>query len=223
MGQVWDGATALRLAAADLVGMLQKERPLDSYAYYEQGSCLDPVFYFDTSVIRDITEDRCAYSTRLSAIAKEKGWKCYTSIFALMEWIDNKQDDEYVEQEREKREEYNKICRQRGQKILNTDRLVAVERVFKDAVSEHAHVELIVPSTNIWNIALDITLLSTISSPDALHLATALESQCTFLATTDSPLIKECKRLSKIGKMPSQLLVADTQLINTKLKNGDLI
>lgn len=203
--------------------MRQEERPLDSYACLGQGTSSDPVFYFDTSVIRDITEDRCDHSTRLSAIAKEKGWKCYTSVFALMEWIDNKQDDEYVAQEREKREEYNKICRQRGQKILDPDSFVVVENMFKDAISEHAHVKPIVPSRNIWNTALDITLVSNIFSPDALHLATAIESHCTFLATTDSPLIKECKRLSEMGKVSSQLLVTDTRSINTQLENGGLI
>ena len=171
------------------------------------------MFYLDMNIIRDVTESRNTVSAEMFTKLREKGMGCYTSVFTWMEWTDNKQDDAYVDQERKKRMEYNKICRDRGNKALDSSGLKTVEIQFKDNLESYTWIKPIIPTDDIWTTALYISLTSSIAALDALHLSIALVSNCKFLVTRDSNFSTQCKTLQQNNMIPADVVVGDPDMI----------
>lgn len=161
---------------------------------------MNPVFYIDTNVIRDCIKRRKTETIVAIDYIKENRWKCYTSIFALMEESDIEKDFNFFNKKVKQGMEINEILRMRNSKDLGVENLDDSAEKIQEFIDQYEFVEIqnIVSDTS-WNKAVTASKQSNISSSDIIHLVTAGESKCDILLTSDEFFIKEGREfLNKI-------------------------
>lgn len=149
------------------------------------------VFYLDTNFIIDCTEGRQKDSVLLMEKIREKGWRCLSSTFTLMEMADVEKDKIYVQKKLQKRWTINQILRERYKKDLNADDFADIQNTIENKVSlAYSFIDFVAIAPQAWQAALDITVHSNLSAADALHLATAWNGKCGVVLTSDEQFIK---------------------------------
>lgn len=158
-----------------------------------------PRLYIDTNVFLDVIENRKGkeYSKNLMDLIKTEKWYCCTSVFGICETIDIEQ--EFMHQENLRREKYtidDIIRRRKDKKLTQTQRDDALDKVRVFLLQYN--IEQFVLANKGWETAFTILRDLNISAPDAVHLATAIENNCTLFITNDGDMEKEARK-----KIPS--------------------
>lgn len=175
---------------------------------------MTPVFYLDTNVIRDNTKNRRQESIERVEKIRDNGWRCFTSVLALMEMIDNEQEDAFVAKKRAENMEYNTICRQRNQIDLTRKQLRETNDRFRAARRQYPFVRPVSLTEYGWRLALRIAATSNIFAPDAIHLAAAWQCRSNILLTTDDRFKKHGNSVLESQDLDKDLKICNPE--NTK-------
>ncbi len=176
-----------------------------------------PTIYIDTNVCRDCIKRRNKETIHMMGLIRDKKWKCYTSIFSIMELTDTEKDSIFFNKKMRIGWDINKILRLRQQKDLNTGDLKEAEEIVKSFFEEYKFVEIVnLEGGKAWDLALKISSTSNLSAPDAIHLATAWQSNCDIIVTSDEFFIKEGSKILKKEKVWNRLRICKpNELIET--------
>jgi predicted nucleic acid-binding protein len=155
--------------------------------------------YFDTNFIRDVSEKRNNKATHLMEtirkLTEKKKVTCYTSLFLLMELSDTKKDDLFFLEAINKKWEFKKIMRERGNPCLEEHHFKKISEYTDNLEETYSFLNKLLLSEEGWQVALSISSYSNIWSSDAIHLATALSNDCDLLITSDSQFNKEANKI----------------------------
>jgi len=144
---------------------------------------------------------------------RDKGWKCSTSSFALLEMYDAEQLEKFVQKLHLKGYNWSQIMsrtsERRSKNLGLTDRqLQNLSSELRDSISLITDcIEFMDPHKELWDDAENYCIYTNIGAQDALHLATALAVGCNILVTRD----KHFRRISDdyvIATFPENILVA---------------
>jgi len=161
-------------------------------------------FFLDSNVILDVIERRKNESIMLLEYIREAKLFCCTSSFAHAELVDIEQEFTHITNMLGKRFTLNEILRARKQKrLILEQRENAIDRV-KDFFKQY-RIETWELDEKGWSTVIEVLRDLNVKAPDSIHVATALESGCTFFVTNDEELGKEVKKKIKWVK-PSQAL-----------------
>jgi predicted nucleic acid-binding protein len=164
---------------------------------------IKPHLYLDTCIILDDVYGRRQSSKLLLEQAKKEveqgNWLCSTSRWTMVELFDNMKEELYVKNLRADCELWSSI----GRKIGNRHQKEALTKPELDTIWKQLHeyttekypfIKFKYPITEaMWNKAEDYCSGTNISSPDALHLASALEIECNILVSTDGDFMAIAK------------------------------
>lgn len=154
--------------------------------------------YLDTNFILDITEGRNNNSTHIIEQIRENKWKCYSSVFTLMEICDVKKDDFFVAKKLQEKWSISQILRERYKKDLNKNDFDNVDKYIRNKILEsYKFIEFVRLSDEAWEQALRMSTFSNINTADIMHLITALTAKCDIFLTSDKHFIGEAKRMLK--------------------------
>jgi predicted nucleic acid-binding protein len=156
-----------------------------------------PSIYVDTNICRDCIKNRNYDSIDLLCIIRERGWECITSIFTLMESLDNEKDDSFFHKKVRLGWEVNKINRERYHKDLNKEDLEECGDRVKCFFRSYNFIEPRTLTDEGWDFALDLSTKSNLSAADVIHFAVALFSKCNLIVTSDEEFIKHSTTLLK--------------------------
>jgi predicted nucleic acid-binding protein len=137
---------------------------------------------------------------------KIKEIKCYvcTSILSACELIDIEQEFIHWTNMFAKRYTPDEILRKRKSKLLSLEqREDAIEKV--KVFFRQYPIETYELDKNGWNIALEILRDLNVTAIDAIHIATAKETECIFFVSNDEELGKEARKIIR-WQTPSQTL-----------------
>jgi predicted nucleic acid-binding protein len=154
--------------------------------------------YVDTNFILDCTEGRNDKSIVLMSKIKENNWRCITSAFTIMEISEVKKDETFVYKKLQKKWSLSNILRERYKKDLNNDDFKEISQYIKNKIiNSYPIIETINLPEEGWTLALEISTNSNIPTGDAIHLASAWNSKCNFLVTSDKPFISNARDVIK--------------------------
>ena len=109
-----------------------------------------------------------------------------------METSDILKDNRFIMEKIDEGYTFKKILRTRHNKDLSEDTLKKIyERIEKQFFNQYNFIKLYDLTESGWELALGISSLSNISTPDTIHLATALETKCDLLVTSDEIFCKQ--------------------------------
>jgi len=180
-----------------------------------------PHLYLDTCVLLDVV-----YAVRRASpesnmllqqvkIEVERGnWLCSSSRWAVMELFDGMQEELYVDNLRLAGNLWSNVSR-----ILHNRRQeqAGLKRPDLDSIWKQVHelttgdgvlafVDFKYPLTQaMWDKAEDICAQTNIGATDALHLASALESGCNILVTTDGDFTRIANHYEIRAVRPSEV------------------
>lgn len=160
-----------------------------------------PKIYFDTNVLRDCIKHRNDTTIHIVETSRDNKWECFSSIFSVMELLDIQKDDLYFLKRLQRGEEINQILRTRYDKNLTKEDFEQIKEEIKNFIEKHKFINFMPLSGDGWNQAASICSLSNISAADSLHLATALQTGCELLVTSDEVFIKNAKKLISAHKL----------------------
>lgn len=176
-----------------------------------------PHLYLDTNILLDFLHGRYEPSITLLQKIREKGWKCSTASFALLEMYDAEQLEKFVQKLYLKGYDWSQIMsrtrERRSKKLGLTDRqLRNLASELRDSMSLIDDcVEFLDPYKKLWDDAEQYCIYTNIGAQDALHLATALAVECNILVTRD----KHFRRIADdymIATFPEDILAAIANL-----------
>jgi predicted nucleic acid-binding protein len=149
-----------------------------------------PNIYVDTNVIRDCIKGRKHSVIQMMGKIKEKNCKCFTSAFTIMEFIDIEKDEIYFHKKVRIGWDMNQIIRGRMEKKLTKEELEeANERA--EVITKQYGIEFLNLHGDGWDLASWLSSVSNIQAADIIHLATAWQSKCNLIVTSDEFFIKE--------------------------------
>lgn len=154
-----------------------------------------PNIYVDTNICRDCIRGRNKDSIHLMETVRDKKWECKTSIFSFMELIDIEKDDIFLTKKLTKGWEINHILRQRYDKDLKNDDFNECGERIKNFFEKYRFILPVGLTNEGWDLALNISSQSNLSAPDVIHLATAWQSKCNIIVSSDENLIKNGERI----------------------------
>jgi predicted nucleic acid-binding protein len=151
-----------------------------------------PHLYLDTNVIFDVIENRWKPSTALiDRIITEK-WECSTSRFTILELLDVKQEEKFIENRLSEGHRLSRVRDFLGQRRQNNLGLTERELV---EVYKKLHTELKDKcgcvnfehpiNKKVWDLADDFCSVTNVGSTDVIHLASAITLKCDILITRD--------------------------------------
>jgi hypothetical protein len=171
-------------------------------------------FYIDTNIALDYITARNRQSVNLLNKIKDKGWKCVSSSFLGMELADYKKDSIFIiEKAIDKKWEMRKILRNVYAKDLKGGDLEKIQDWFRDFWDEYKNFEMydFLASKDDWFMAQYIAFNSNLTSPDSLHLASAILGAqidyCQVMLTNDKFLKEEGEKILADLKPKKKLLI----------------
>ncbi len=157
-----------------------------------------PHIYLDTNVITAyIIEEEKWFSRiiKLLEFIKKEKWFCSTSYFCIMELLDNLKDNEFAIQKIiTEKMTWKDFRSSRGNRNLTEIQIKKQKNKLLVALIKPLLVD-VTPfrlKEDGWDFALKICSESNIFAPDAIHLATALESGSDLLVSKDGFFVKVC-------------------------------
>ena len=164
-----------------------------------------PHIYVDTNVFAGILDGQHRASIHLLQIIKEKNWRCSTSMFALMELSEIRQDNKFIYSQVGLGVHIKKAFRSLDQKNLPPDELANTQEAIDTVFSEsYPFVGFFWLEKIGWDRALELKASTNISVADCIHLATAIEAGCDLLVTLDTFFRKEAESFIK-SCLPEQV------------------
>lgn len=171
-----------------------------------------PHLYLDTNVILDVIDERWQASIDLMKRIKSEGWLCATSRFAVLEMLDAKQEERFMNNLLDQGFTLSQVVRRlggrrRGKLALRRKELDAIYIHLHDLLKaefpfitfEHPHLP------ELWDRAEEFCAATNIGATDSIHFATAIGVGCNILVTRD----------------PDFRLIADTYIIATHPEDID--
>jgi predicted nucleic acid-binding protein len=126
---------------------------------------------------------------------QDKRWECATSIYTLLEVMDNKKDNKFAFNKLETGHTFKWILRHRDRRDLSDREIEDIyEKVYNEFFDKYKFVEFYELDIKGWERAIELSRKSNISAPDLIHLATAQELNCDFLVTNDDSFLKQAKK-----------------------------
>lgn len=122
---------------------------------------------------------------------RDKGWKCVTSSFAILEMYDAEQLDMFIQKRHLEGDSWSQIMsrttERRSKKYgLTVRQLETVSSDLRDSISLISDcLEFMYPHKELWDDAENFCIYTNIGAQDAIHLATALAVGCNILVTRD--------------------------------------
>ena len=175
--------------------------------------------YVDTCILQGALSLRNDVDVVFLNKAKEKGWKIFTSIHALMELLDIAKDrrflmnsviDEWVD--------VNTFLRKRREMDLNKNDFDKIGKRIDKFLKNYEFINFMHIEFDVWDEVKEIVENSNIHSSDALHLALAFHWGCHILVTLDKFFIKEGNMLLKEAGVHNKLRVCNVDKIEETLK-----
>jgi predicted nucleic acid-binding protein len=152
--------------------------------------------YVDTNFLLDCTEGRNTHSVVLMEHLREKKLNVVSSTLTLMELCDTVKETIFVSRKLQQRWTLSHILREKYKPDLNQNDFGDLKNyVVNKALAPYPFVNFLTLTQEGWNAALACSLISNISAPDVVHLATAYDADCDVLVTSDTHFTKEVKRL----------------------------
>ncbi len=178
----------------------------------------DPIFYIDTNIVRDNTNNRNHNSIYWVERIRKRSWKCYTSIFTFMEMLDIEQADSFVSKKRSEGLEYNTICRQRSQIELPAETMKNIKDKFLELFVKYPFIKPVSLTSEGWDLALHIATKTSIFAPDIIHLAAAWEANASVLITSDKHFLKHGNAILKNEGVSDKLQLCEPSNIEKTLE-----
>jgi predicted nucleic acid-binding protein len=151
-----------------------------------------PHLYIDTNIFAEVADGQHLGAVHLVESIRDKGWRCSTSIFTLMELADIRQDNKYVYNQLGRGTHVKKAFRSLDQRDLSSSDLNQIQKQIDKMFSvSYPFCEFYSLEEKGWDKALDLKAKTNISAPDSIHLATAIEAGCDLLVSLDSFFIKQ--------------------------------
>jgi predicted nucleic acid-binding protein len=153
---------------------------------------VNPHLYLDTNVIFDVIENRWQPSLLLIERIKAGNWDCSTSRFTVLELLDIKQEEKFIENRQAEGHRLSRVRDYLGQRRQTSIGLAERELI---EIYKQLHTELKDKcgcvnfehpiDEKIWDKADDFCSATNIGSTDVIHLASAVILKCDILVTRD--------------------------------------
>lgn len=148
--------------------------------------------YLDTNIILDIVHNRWNPSVSLMERIKQEHWKCISSRFTNLEWLDTEHEQCYIDNLLAEGYPLSRVRGLLGNRYQKAHALPKrdLEKVHL-LISKHAETTLSVVdfqypiAVSFWEKAEKYCDTTEIAVADAMHLALAVESGCDILITRD--------------------------------------
>ena len=152
-----------------------------------------PILYLDTCIIQNSLRRRNTNDVILLNNIKEKGFKCITSIYTLLELFEIDKDRNFlINSVIKKWTDVNTFLAKRREKNLNTSTLKEISDDINNFFNENSFIEIYnITGDDDWKIVKEMCEITNIHYSDIIHLATAYNSKCTHLITRDIFFIRE--------------------------------
>ena len=150
--------------------------------------------YLDTNTLRDCLKRRNLNTIRLLEIIRERKIECNSSIFSVMELIDEEKDDTFFNNHLRKGEEITSIMRTKNQRDLKIDDFNELSEIIKNFLATYNFIKFVTLAGEGWTTAFDVCKLSNLDADDSIHLASAIGTS-DILLTSDSFFKKEGTQL----------------------------
>lgn len=153
---------------------------------------IKPILYLDTNIIMDIVHNRWKPSVQLAERIRKEKWKCISSRFTNLEWLDTEHEQCYIDNLLAEGYPLSRVRGLLGNRYQKAHALPKrdLEKVHL-LIAEHigttlAFVEFQYPiATSFWDKAEAYCDTTEIAVADSMHLALAKESGCNILVTRD--------------------------------------
>lgn len=173
-----------------------------------------PSIYLDTNILVSYMHEREEASLNLIAEIRVKKWRCITSSFSSLEIYDVERLEAWAQSRRQRNWMYSQIIKNYSRRFnktigLTDDQLKSVFISIRDwLISFEDCIYFQRPNDEISINAERWCATTNIAAPDALHLATAIFTQCDILVTNDDDFLGIAKQNR-----------TNTGIIATKAKN----
>ena len=175
------------------------------------------LIYVDTNFLLDCSEGREANSIFLMKKISEKECKCVTSAFTMMEISDFKKDDAYFFKKFHKKWAIKRILRERYKKDLTEEDFKDVTHyIVNKILNSYPNLDTVNLNEQGWILALGISTKSNIAIGDAIHLATAWNSNCKYLVTSDKHFIENSEKILKKLKIKNLQVISPKDLLKKR-------
>lgn len=155
--------------------------------------------YLDTNIFLDYIRKRDEDTITFINRATEFNLDLVTSYFTYLELLDKEAEDYFAHKELKNKKTFDEIRRNIYDRNLKKSELKVVleETTEKISTSKSKNIELFslyYLNDEGWNLAMDLMSEINIHAGDAVHLATAIQSDCDVLLTKDSYLLNNAKQ-----------------------------
>lgn len=150
-----------------------------------------PHLYLDTNVIMDTLFDRPRGDDSIELVesVRNRGWRCSTSVLAVMELLDDRQEERFVDDRRRAGEQFRSIYRQMSGRTIDRDVLNQIyDQVMRRLEIRYPFIAYPYLTDHGWEEAVRIAGTTDIDAADAIHVVTAKEQGCDLFVTKDGPL-----------------------------------
>lgn len=151
-----------------------------------------PYLYLDTNVILDAIDNRWQPAVDLMNQIGKKNWECCTSRFTVLEILDVKQEEKYIENLLVEGHRLSRVrdllgIRRQPTRGLKVRELNEIYQQLYDKLSqEYSFINFEHPiDEKLWDKADAYGTSTNIGSTDAIHLASAITIGCNILVTRD--------------------------------------
>ena len=150
-----------------------------------------PHLYLDTNVIMDTLFDRPRGDDSIELVEsiRNRGWRCSTSVFAVMELLNDRQEERFVDDRRRAGEQFRSIYRQVSGRTMDKAVLNQIyDQVVRRLDVRYPFIDYPYLTDQGWEEAVRISGTTDIDAADAIHVVTAKEQGCDLFVTKDGPL-----------------------------------
>lgn len=175
-----------------------------------------PHLYLDTMIMVDTLFDRVRGddSIELVEAIRNRRWYCSTSNFAVMELLDQWQEEQWVEDQRREGLQFRAIYRGLPSRRTDPNKLKRIyDQIMRRLEIRYPFIRYAYPNDAGWAEAARICGITEIDASDCIHIVTAREAGCDLFVTKDADLIG---RLS--SQLPNYIQVARPDEVDQKLR-----
>ena len=157
-----------------------------------------PHLYLDTNIILDALDNRWAPSIELVEAIRTKGWLCSTSHYTVLELLDIRQEESFVQNRLNEgltlSQAYRRLGSRRwGKLALKVGQLQTIYDELTERLQRYPFITYQRPLSQLWNDAEDYLAATNIGAVDSIHLATSIGVNCHVLVTRDQDFQKIAK------------------------------
>lgn len=170
-------------------------------------------FYIDTNVALDFATNRDIQTVLVLERIRERGWKCVSSSLLAMEMATYRQEYTFITKAINNKMEVKNILRSLGNRNLSPSDFQEIEVWFNEFSGHFKSLALydFILDGDDWAMAREISFNSNLSTPDVIHLTSALLGSvgglCDVFVTKDGLLYKEAEKVVTRYRLRKKLKV----------------